>query len=125
MYSVTVRRSFIAQHYLTVPNPGPEGDLHSHRFTAEVGFEGPELNEYGYLVDIDDVEAAMSAVIDRYRDATLNDEPAFDGLNPSVEHFARIVCEEVVAEAEPTNPDRAAVTMWEDESARASYETDL
>ncbi|WP_129117061.1 6-pyruvoyl trahydropterin synthase family protein [Halegenticoccus tardaugens] len=123
MYAVTVRRSFIAQHYLTVPDPGPEGELHSHRFTAEVTFEGSELNEYGYLVDIDDVKAGMATIVDRYADETMNDQPAFEGVNPSVEHFARIFCRELLDEAEPSNPERVAVAMWEDEDAAAAYET--
>ncbi|KTG10138.1 6-pyruvoyl tetrahydropterin synthase [Haloprofundus marisrubri] len=123
MYSVTVRRSFIAQHFLTVPDPGPEGELHSHRFGVELRFEGPTLNEYGYLVDIDDVKAALSPAVDRYRDATLNDLPEFEGKNPSVERFARILCETVVEETALDGPERVRVTMWEDEEAAAAYET--
>jgi 6-pyruvoyltetrahydropterin/6-carboxytetrahydropterin synthase len=125
MYTVTVRESFIAQHYLTVPDPGPEGQLHSHRFTAEVELRGPELNEYGYLVDIDAVKDGIAGVIDDYADVTLNDQPAFEGKNPSVEHFARIFCEAFLAAAEPTTPTAVEVRLWEDEEAWASYETAL
>ena len=125
MYTVSVRRPFIAQHFLTVPDPGPEGELHSHQFTAVVEFEGKSLNEYGYLVDIDAINAALDAIIDRYADTTLNDQPAFEGLNPSVEHFSRIVCEAIVDIAEPTVPDRVRVRLWEDDDAYASYEQPL
>jgi 6-pyruvoyltetrahydropterin/6-carboxytetrahydropterin synthase len=125
MYTVTVQESFIAQHYLTVPDPGPEGDLHSHRFTAEVELRGSDLNEYGYLVDIDAVKAGIATVVDEYADATLNDKPAFAGLNPSVEHFARIFCDRFVTAAAPTNPEAVEVRLWEDEEAWASYETRL
>ncbi|WP_117591481.1 6-pyruvoyl trahydropterin synthase family protein [Haloprofundus halophilus] len=125
MYSVTVRRSFIAQHFLTVPDPGPEGELHSHRFDVELRFEGPTLSEYGYLVDIDDVKAALSPVVERYRDATLNDLPEFEEENPSVERLARILCEAVVDEATLDGPERVRVTAWEDEEAAAAYETAL
>jgi 6-pyruvoyltetrahydropterin/6-carboxytetrahydropterin synthase len=125
MYAVTVRRSFIAQHYLTVPDPGPEGKVHSHRFTAEVELRGPELDEFGYLVDIDAVKAGMDAVVDDYRDELLNDAPAFEGLNPSVEHFARIFCESFLDAADPSNPTGVEVRLWEDEEAWASYETEV
>ncbi|SEO77526.1 6-pyruvoyltetrahydropterin/6-carboxytetrahydropterin synthase [Halogranum amylolyticum] len=125
MYRVTVERSFVAQHFLTVPDPGPEGEVHSHRFTAEVGFEGPELDEFGYLVDIDAVKAATTTVVDRYRDTTLNDHEPFAGENPSVERFARIFCEAVVAEVDADVPERARVKLWEDDEAWASYETAL
>ena len=122
MYTVSVRRPFIAQHFLTVPDPGPEGELHSHQFTAVVEFEGETLNGYGYLVDIDEINAAIDQVIDTYADSTLNDQPAFEGLNPSVEHFSRIFCEELLLAAEPTVPDRVRVRLWEDDEAYASYE---
>ena len=123
MYTVTVRRGIIAQHYLTVPNPGPEGQLHSHSFGLEVTFEGPELNQYGYLVDIDAVKTALDAVEDRYADATLNDLPEFEDRNPSVEHFSRIITNTILDTAAPANPEHLRVRIWEDDEAAASYET--
>jgi 6-pyruvoyltetrahydropterin/6-carboxytetrahydropterin synthase len=123
MYTVTVRREFIAQHFLTVPDPGPEGDLHSHAFTLELRLSGPELNEYGYLVDIDRVDAVVDDIVARYRDATLNDLPEFAGENPSVEHFARHVAERFADGTDLSNPERLEVRLWEDDSAWASYET--
>ena len=125
MYTVSVRRPLIAQHFLTVPDPGPEGDLHSHQFTVVVEFEGESLGEYGYLVDIDAINAALDDVVETYADTTLNDRPAFEGLNPSVEHFSRIVCEHVLDRAAPTTPDRIRVRIWEDDEAFASYERPL
>ena len=64
-------------------------------------------------------------MVETYADTTLNDQPAFEGLNPSVEHFSRIVCEHVVDHAVPTNPDRIRVRIWEDDEAFASYERAL
>jgi len=125
MYTVSVRRPFIAQHFLTVPDPGPEGTLHSHQFTVVLEFDGESLGEDGYLVDIDAINAALDSVVDTYADTTLNDQPAFEGLNPSVEHFSRIVCEHVLDRAAPTNPDRIRVRIWEDDDAFASYEQPL
>jgi 6-pyruvoyltetrahydropterin/6-carboxytetrahydropterin synthase len=122
MYSVTVVRSFVAQHYLTVPDPGPEGEVHSHRFTAEIELVGPELGEHGYLVDIDDVKAATDAVVDRYRDETLNEMPRFDGRNPSVERFARVFCDRFLDAADLSTPERVEVRLWEDDEAWAGYE---
>ncbi|AUX08567.1 6-pyruvoyltetrahydropterin/6-carboxytetrahydropterin synthase [Halalkaliarchaeum desulfuricum] len=125
MYSVTVTETFIAQHYLTVPNPGPEGELHSHQFTMEATFEGEQLGEYGYLIDIDDVKAGLDAVRERYADETLNEQPAFEGRNPSVEHFSRIACETLLEHVDPAAADRVRVRMWEDDDAAAGYETAL
>jgi len=120
-YELTVSREFVAQHYLTVPDPGPEGEVHSHRFALELRFAGPELGEYGYLVDIDDVEAVVDDLEDRYRDALLNDLPEFEGLNPSVEHFARLVGDRVERHLDDATPERLTVRLWEDDVSWASH----
>lgn len=124
MYELMVRRDFIAQHYLTVPNAGPENEWHSHHFTIEVELQGDNLNEYGYLIDIDDVKRSLDDIEDRYRDATLNDLEEFDGLNPSVEHFARFCSEIVLDHIDGGNIDRVTLRIWEDDEAWASYTTE-
>jgi 6-pyruvoyltetrahydropterin/6-carboxytetrahydropterin synthase len=122
MYSTTVATDFVAQHYLTVPNPGPEGEPHSHHYEVELTFRGPELNEYDYLVDIDDAEAALTSLADRYRDEMLNDVPEFEGYNPSVERFARIVFERVTGVVTDDTVTELTVTVWEDDEAAATYD---
>ncbi|RNJ26014.1 6-pyruvoyl trahydropterin synthase family protein [Halosegnis longus] len=125
-YTLTVRREFVAQHYLTVPDPGPvEGEPHSHVFTAEVAFAGPELDEYGYLVDIDAVEERLDALETRYRDTLLNDLPEFDGQNPSVERFAAAFGDRLADDLTDPNPTTLTVRLWEDDLAWASHERKL
>jgi 6-pyruvoyltetrahydropterin/6-carboxytetrahydropterin synthase len=125
MYAVSVRRTFVAQHYLTVPDPGPEGEPHSHTFTVEVALRGPELGAYGYLVDIDEVKRGVDAVVDHYRDELLNDHASFAGENPSVERFAGVVARSFLDVVDPSTPESVRVRLWEDEEAWASYETTL
>jgi len=124
MYKLMVSRDFIAQHYLTVPDCGPENEWHSHHFAVDVRMEGDELNEHGYLVDIDDVKQGLDEIESRYKDATLNDLPEFEGLNPSVEHFSRFCCERMARYVQAENVTRIEVRIWEDEEAWASYEID-
>lgn len=125
MYTVAVSTDFVAQHFLTVPDPGPEGEIHSHHYELEVRCRGPELNEYGYLLDIDELTAAVDAVEERYRDELLNDREAFEGLNPSVEHFARIVADRLAADLDSPGVETLTVRLHEDEIAWASYERSL
>ena len=122
MFAVTVVEDFVAQHYLIVPNPGPEGDPHSHHYEVELEFRGSELNQYDYLVDIDDVEAAIDGLLDRYEDTMLNDLPEFEGYNPSVERFAEVVWERVTRRVTDETVEEVAVTVWEDDEAYAAYE---
>lgn len=124
MYSVTVVSDLVAQHYLTVPDPGPEGVPHSHHYEVELEFRGPELDAYDYLVDIDDVEVVLAEIEDRYADALLNDLSEFAGDNPSIERFSRVVWERVTARITDDTVTAVAVTIWEDDEANATYEAE-
>jgi 6-pyruvoyltetrahydropterin/6-carboxytetrahydropterin synthase len=125
MYATTVSTDFVAQHHLTVPDPGPEGRPHSHHYAVDVTFRGPRLDEYDYLVDIDDAEAALAAVADDYRDRLLNDMAAFEGANPSVERFARVVHDRIADAITAETVTEIEVTVWEDEAAAASYRAEV
>ncbi len=125
MYAVAVDRSFVAQHYLTVPNPGPEGELHSHQFTVEATVRGPELDEFGYLIDIDELTAAMDAVSDFYTDRTLNDLPAFEGANPSAERFARAFGDRLLDHVSPETATELRIEIEEDDVAHVVHERSL
>lgn len=124
MYELMVRRDFIAQHFLTVPDCGPENEWHSHHFDVEVTLKGESLNENGYLVDITEVESVIDRLVDRFEDTTLNEHDEFEGRNPSVEHFARIFATHVQAQLETDRLASLSVRIWEDETAWASYHID-
>ena len=121
MYTVAVKRDFIAQHYLIGRDWGAENQLHSHHYQAEVQLVGSELDQHGYLVDIVDIENALDTLVARYRDRALNDLPEFAGLNPSIEHFSRILCQALVAHIQSANLRAVTVKLWENEIAWASY----
>jgi 6-pyruvoyltetrahydropterin/6-carboxytetrahydropterin synthase len=119
-YTLAVKRDFVARHYLVGGDWGAENELHSHNYQVEVQLEGKILDEHGYLVDIVAVEAHLQELTAYYRDQTLNDLPEFAGLNPSIEHFARILCQEVLSRVkEPLSA--VTVQIWENDIAWASY----
>ena len=121
MYTVALKRDFIAQHFLIGGDWGAENELHSHHYQIELQLEGRSLNEHGYLVDIVEIEASMDAAIAEYRDNTLNELSAFKGLNPSMEHFSRILCEVLQERIPALNISAFVVKLWEDEVAWAVY----
>jgi len=122
-YQLRVRRELIARHYLVGGDFGPENELNSHRYRIEVRYEGARLDAHGFLVDIDEVRRRLETLVVRYRDRTLNDLPEFDGLNPSVEHFARVLSDGLVLDA--PNLTSLEVTVWEDDDAGAAYRRPL
>lgn len=121
MYTVAVKRDFIAQHFLIGGDWGPENNRHSHHYAVEAQLEGDRLDPHGYLVDIVDIEKNLNALVDYYRDQTLNDLPEFAGLNPSLEHFARILCQSLTARIRAGTLTAVTVKVWENEIAWASF----
>lgn len=120
-YAMTVRTDFIAQHFLIGGDWGPENERNSHHYVLEVRLDGSELNEHGYLVDIVQVEAELRDLRADYADRLLNDLPEFTGLNPSIEHFARIVCQRLAERLKAPNLTGIGVRLWENDLASASY----
>ena len=125
MYTLAVQRDFVAQHFLIGGDWGPENEWHSHHYRLELQLEGDSLNRHGYLVDIVEVEAALDEMVAYYRDKTLNDLDEFEGLNPSIEHFTRILARRLAERVEAPNLTALVVRIWENEIAWASYRLPL
>jgi 6-pyruvoyltetrahydropterin/6-carboxytetrahydropterin synthase len=122
MYTLGVKRDFITRHFLIGGDWGPENFPNSHHYILELQLEGKELNRYGYLVDIVEVDRHLDEIVSYYREQMLNEKPEFAGLNPSVEHFARILATSLNERIQAANITALKVILWENESAWAAYE---
>ena len=122
MYTLGVCREFIARHFLIGGDWGSENYPNSHHYILELQLEGRELDPHGYLVDIVDVEKHLDEVVGTYREKMLNDCAEFAGLNPSIEHFARILATSLSGRINAGNISLLRVVLWENESAWAAYE---
>lgn len=125
MYTVSVSRDFIANHYLIGGDWGSENQPHAHHYVLQVRLQSPTLDKHGYLVDIVDIESALDAIVDDFRDSMLNDKPEFAGLNPSLEHFSRIICEKFIAAITPPGSGSVTVKLWENDTCWAAYQQAL
>lgn len=121
MYTLGVKREFIARHFLIGGDWGPENFPNSHHYVLELQMEGSELDQHGYLVDIVDVETHLDEIVTYYKDQMLNDKPEFAGLNPSIEHFSRILATSLSERIKAQNILAIKVVLWENESAWAAY----
>jgi 6-pyruvoyltetrahydropterin/6-carboxytetrahydropterin synthase len=83
---------------------------------------GSELDRHGYLVDIVDVEKHLDEIVSYYKEQMLNEKPEFAGLNPSIEHFARILASSLSERIQAKNINMIKVVLWENDSAWAAYE---
>lgn len=122
MYQVAVRRDFVAQHYLIGGDWGAENEKHSHHYVLELELSGEALDQHGYLVDIVEIERCLEEQVAYYRDHTLNDLPEFAGLNPSIEHFSRILCQALNRDISAKNINQLTVRLWENNIAWAAYQ---
>jgi 6-pyruvoyltetrahydropterin/6-carboxytetrahydropterin synthase len=122
VYTTAVKRDFVAQHYLIGGDWGAENEKHSHHYQVEVQLMGETLDQHGYLVDIVDITRALDELVSELRDRTLNELPAFAGLNPSIEHLARIFCRSFVQRIHADNIAGVRVQIWENDIAWSSYE---
>lgn len=125
MYTLGVQRSFTAFHFLVGGDWGAENQRHSHDYKMELRLDAASLDRHGYCVDIVEVEAALDALVAAHAGATLNDLPAFAGLNPSIEHFCRIAVETLRASIAAPNLIALSVRIWENDIAWAEYRLDL
>lgn len=122
MYTLGVKRDFIARHFLIGGDWGPENSPNSHHYVLELQLSGAELDRHGYLVDIVDVEKHLDEIVNYYKEQMLNDKPEFAGLNPSIEHFARILATSLSERIRANNIRTIKVVLWENDSAWAAYE---
>ena len=121
MYTLAVKRDFIARHYLIGGDWGPENYPNSHHYVLELQLEGSKLDQHGYLTDIVEVDKHLDEIVSYYREQMLNDKPEFAGLNPSIEHFARILAASLSERIQAQNITALKVVLWENDSAWAAY----
>ena len=121
MFTICLKKDFIARHFLIGGDWGAENNPNSHRYVLELRLSAPNLDEHEYLVDLVEVEGHLDAVIGVYSEQMLNDMPAFDGRNPSLEIFARILWDNLAARLADRGLSDLRVRLWEHESAWAEW----
>lgn len=67
------------------------------------------------------METHLDKLVDYFRDTTLNDLPEFEGLNPSIENFARILCRALGKEINVAGLTGLSIKIWENDAAWAEY----
>jgi 6-pyruvoyltetrahydropterin/6-carboxytetrahydropterin synthase len=122
MYTVSVSRNLTARHYLVGGDWNGENEEHSHDYRLEVRIEGEALDEHGYVIDICELESILDDQVAYFGGRSLNGLPEFEALNPSIEHFARILCRRITGRLQPgAGVSAVAVRIWESDQAWAEF----
>ncbi len=122
MYTLMLQRSFRARHFLVGGDWGAENQVHSHAYRVEVRLAAEDLDEHGYLVDLEVLETWLDDCVARYEDKVLNDLPDFQGLNPSIEHFAKRFFDCLRPRMAGQRFECMEIRIWENDMAWSSYQ---
>ncbi len=97
MFEIHVSAEFEAAHRIA-GYPGKCDRIHGHSWTVEAVAQGEKLDELGMLVDFKLVKGKLRDLLETLDHRMLNELPAFaDGNNPTAEHIAQYVYEEMAA----------------------------
>jgi len=123
MFSTGVKRPLKARHFLA-GDFGDESVPHAHPYRVELICRSRSLDANGFSTDIAAIEEVLEAVLAQIDDVLLNDLPWFSEKQPSLEHLACYIIEQIrpalaSRDAAPTEP--LEIKIWENESAWAGY----
>lgn len=124
MYELTVIVEFEAAHRI-VDYPGKCNRLHGHNWSVEVTVKGKKLNELGMLIDFKELKKEVNKTIDKLDHVYLNELEAFVENNPTAEHIAKYIYEQL--ELSPLFVNNIKVKMikvWESPKSAVTYSKD-
>ncbi len=120
MYELKILTQFAAAHQLSGIGGGCE-NLHGHNWKIEVYVCGDNLNNEGLLIDFRDMKEKTEILMEELDHKFLNELAPFVKVSPSSENISRYILEYLSRELNTENVRISKVTVWESDSACASY----
>jgi 6-pyruvoyltetrahydropterin/6-carboxytetrahydropterin synthase len=120
MFELKIITQFAAAHRL-LNFQGKCEQLHGHNWKVEVFVRATQLDSAGLVRDFGEIKAVTHDVLNSLDHHYLNELTPFKEENPSSEHIARYLFQEL---SRRLNDDRAQVSkisVWESDSACATY----
>jgi 6-pyruvoyltetrahydropterin/6-carboxytetrahydropterin synthase len=120
-FTVFKEVSFAAAHFLREYH-GKCETLHGHNYRVRVYVGADELDSEGMVVDFVRLRQLLREVVDERLDhRNLNDTPPFDRLNPSAEHIAQWIGEEMANRVDDSRVRVTECHVWETETNCAIF----
>lgn len=120
MYEVTVEQEFDAAHYLR-GYAGKCEKLHGHRFRVVASVIAGHTDEVGMAYDFTRLKKQLADILGRFDHTCLNEVPPFDGLNPSSENLATVICQELEPLLKGSGVKVSKVQVWESPRTYVTY----
>jgi 6-pyruvoyltetrahydropterin/6-carboxytetrahydropterin synthase len=122
MFEVQLDAEFDASHGIRLADGGYETP-HRHGWRVQVTVRGAHTDSMGLLIDFNWLRQLLDSVLGSLRDSDLNEHPVLGPINPTAEHVARYIAEQLRPNL-PLNVHLIRVTIGEAPGCRASYACD-
>lgn len=123
MYELVVETTFSAAHQLR-GYKGKCENLHGHNWKVHVHVVTDKLNELDMAIDFHELKHLADETTSPLDHAFLNDIFPFTEMNPSSENIARWIFDSMRKKLSTKGVTLTAVTVWESETASATYYED-
>ncbi len=123
MYELTVEVGFSAAHQLRGYKGNCE-NMHGHNWRVQINITAERLNEIDIAMDFREIKQIAREVISPLDHAFLNEVFPFTEKNPSSENIAKWIYDSLKKRVNNDGIRVAGVTVWESDSASASYYED-
>ncbi|HEB74989.1 MAG TPA: 6-carboxytetrahydropterin synthase QueD [Nitrospirae bacterium] len=123
MYELTIETVFSAAHQLRGYKGKCEA-LHGHNWKVQVHVLAGRLNEIDIAMDFHDLKRYTNEIVEQLDHGVLNEIFPFTEINPSSENIARWIFDSLKRKVDDDNVRVSAVTVWESDTASATYYED-
>jgi 6-pyruvoyltetrahydropterin/6-carboxytetrahydropterin synthase len=120
MFELTIMAEFEAAHNLR-NYQGKCNRLHGHNWKVEVTVRGNKLDNIGMVIDFTVLKAEVKNIIDRLDHYYLNELAVFEKQNPTAEHIAKYIYEELVDPLRRHDVALYQVKIWESARSAVAY----
>jgi 6-pyruvoyltetrahydropterin/6-carboxytetrahydropterin synthase len=119
MYIASIRTAFSAAHCIK-GYKGNCSQLHGHNYRVEVHVASEAVNEIGLSVDFRNLKQMAHDVVAELDHQMLNDLPCFADRNPTAEHIAAYLFEQIEAKL-PEHLSLHCIRLWETDDYMVEY----
>ncbi|GAB4389738.1 MAG: 6-carboxytetrahydropterin synthase QueD [Thermodesulfovibrionales bacterium] len=123
MFELTVETTFAAAHQLR----GYKGKcerMHGHNWKVHVHVVSDRLDSLDMVIDFHELKRLTNETVSSLDHTFLNDVFPFTEKNPSSENIAKWIFDSLQKKLAPKHVRVSAVTVWESDSASATYYED-
>ena len=123
MYELMIETGFASAHQLR-GYKGKCENLHGHNWKVQVYVTAEKLNDIDLAIDFHDLKDMTKELVSQLDHTCLNNVFPFTEKNPSSENIARWIYDSLKKRLQAYQVDISAVTIWESETASATYYED-